>query len=111
MTIEFPWWLAAIITAIPTGISGIGFWMIQRKLTKRDELQAERDRARLSNEYLLIKKLDATVTLAEATARAVQRIPDAKCNGDMHAALEYAEKVKREHRAFITEQGIHQLYD
>lgn len=109
--IELPWWLAGIITAIPTGVSGLFFWLIQRKLAKRDEAQEKRDKARLNNEYLLIKKLDATVTLAEATARAVQRIPDAKCNGDMHAALEYADKVKREHRMFITEQGIHQLYD
>lgn len=109
--IGLPWWMVAMITAIPTGVTGLFFWLIQRKLTKRDEAQAERDKARLNNEYLLIKKLDATVTLAEATARAVQRIPDAKCNGDMTAALEYSEKVKREHRAFITEQGIHQLYD
>lgn len=109
--IEMPWWIAAVITAVPSGITGLFFWLIQRKLTKRDELQEKRDAARLQNEYLVIKKLDATVTLAEATARAVQRIPDAKCNGDMTAALEYAEKVKHEHRTFITEQGIHQLYD
>lgn len=109
--VELPWWLVAATSAIPTGITGLAFWWIQRRLAKRDEAQEARDKARSNNEYLLIKKLDATVTLAEATARAVQRIPDAKCNGDMTAALEYAEKVKREHRAFITEQGIHQLYD
>lgn len=38
----------------------------------------------------------AALALGEATSRAVQRIPDAHCNGDMHAALEYAQKVKHE---------------
>ena len=97
--IELPWWLAAIITAIPTSITGLAFWLLQR------------DEARLKNEVMLIQKVDASLCLAEATARAVQRIPDAKCNGDMHDALGYAQKVKQEHRKFMTEQGVHQLYD
>lgn len=109
--ITLPWWLAAMIAAIPTGITGLGFWLIQRRIDKRDAEQAKREEARLKNEVMLIQKVDAAVCLGEATARAVQRIPDAHCNGDMHAALEYAQKVKREHRAFMTEQGVHQIYD
>lgn len=109
--IELPWWLAAIITAIPTGITGLAFWLLQRRITQRDAEQARRDEARLRNEVMLIQKVDAALCLSEATARAVQRIPDAKCNGDMSAALEYAKKVKHEHRKFMTEQGVHQLYD
>ena len=46
----------------------------------------------------------------KATAEAVQRIPDAHCNGDMHAALEYARKVKHEHKEFMTEQSVQALY-
>ena len=45
----------------------------------------------------------AALALGESTARAAQRIPDAHCNGDMHAALEYAQKVKHE-------QAINYLY-
>lgn len=109
--IELPWWLAAIITAIPTGITGLAFWALQRRIAKRDAEQAKRDESRLKNEVMLIQKVDAALCLGEATARAVQRIPDAKCNGDMSAALEYAKRVKHEHRKFMTEQGVHQLYD
>lgn len=109
--IEMPWWFAAAIAALPTGAVGLGFWMIQRHLDKRDKKQEEREAAREKNEVMLIQKVDAALCLGEATARAVQRIPDAHCNGDMHAALEYAQKVKREHRRFMTEQGVHQLYD
>lgn len=42
---------------------------------------------------------------------AVQRIPDAKCNGDMHAALEYAQKVKHEQKDFLREQALENLHD
>ena len=47
--------------------------------------------------------------LGEATARAVQRIPDAHCNGDMHAALDYAQKVKHEQKDFLNEQALKQI--
>ena len=52
----------------------------------------------------------ASITLGEATAKAVQRIPDAHCNGDMHAALAYATEVKNKHRDFIRKQGVDALY-
>ena len=44
-------------------------------------------------------------------ARAVQRIPDAHCNGDMHAALDYAAKIKHAQKDFLTSQGIHAIID
>ena len=46
-----------------------------------------------------------------ATARAVQRIPDAHCNGDMHAAIDYAAKIKHAQKDFLTSQGIHAIID
>ena len=51
----------------------------------------------------------ASLALGEATARAVQRIPDAHCNGDMHAALDYAQKVKHEQKDFLNEQALKQI--
>ena len=36
---------------------------------------------------------------------------NAKCNGDMHAALDYAAKVKHDQKEFLAKQGIHALYD
>ena len=62
------------------------------------------------DEVPLIQNTRAALALAEATAVAVQRIPDAHCNGDMHAALEYARKVKHEQKDFLTVQGIHAIY-
>ena len=47
----------------------------------------------------------------EELLREVQRIPDAHCNGDMHAALEYATSVKHKQKDFLTKQGVDALLD
>ncbi len=98
------------LLGLPTAITGLCFWMLQQRITKRDKAQEERERAREQNEVLIIKGMGAAIALGEATAQAVQRIPDAHCNGDMHAALEYARKVKHEHKEFMTEQSVQALY-
>ena len=36
-------------------------------------------------------------------------IPDTLCNGDMHAALDYAKKIKHEQKDFLQEQAVHAL--
>ncbi len=66
-----------------------------------EAVQDAREAAREQNEVLLIQNTRAALALAEATAVAVQRIPDAHCNGDMHAALEYARKVKHAQKDFF----------
>ena len=70
-----------------------------------------REKLREQQELFLVQGVGAAIALGEATAKAVQRIPDAHCNGDMHAALEYAAKVKHEQKDFLTEQGIGALFD
>ena len=98
------------LLGLPTAITAFCFWLLQQRITKRDKAQQERERAREKNEVLIIKGVGAPIALGEATAEAVQRIPDAHCNGDMHAALEYARKVKHEHKEFLTEQSVQALY-
>lgn len=97
-------WLITIIAAagVPTAITGLLF----RHLEKRMD---EKDRAREQHEYLIVKSINASMALGEATAEAVQRIPDAHCNGDMHAALEYARKVKHEQKDFLNKQAVHSI--
>lgn len=113
--------IAIIIAAgIPSAVTGFGFWLIERKIAKRDEQmrkeaekrekeQAERDRQRKEYELSQLNMTVATMALAEATAAAVQRIPDAHCNGDMHKALEYAQNIKNEQRDFLRRQAIKSL--
>ena len=86
-------------------LTGFFFWRLQRKIEQREQEAEKQERAREDLELLNIKATLAAVTLAEATANAVARIPDTNCNGDMHSALEYATKVKREVRDFLTTQA------
>ena len=77
---------------------------------KRQWAEEKKDEARRQNEAIVIEGVMAAITLGEATAKAVQRIPDAHCNGDMHQALRYAAEIKHKHKDFMTEQGIDALY-
>lgn len=111
-----------VAMSIPSAVTGFCFWLIQRTLTKRDN-KAEDDRKKRREErderekrrdellYLVIQSVNASIALSEATARAVQRIPDAHCNGDMDGALQYASKVKHEQKEFLTHQGIKNILD
>ena len=85
----------------------------------RDRRRDKRERAQLAQqqrlqEQLMLKLIEscwAAIALAEATAKAVQRIPDAHCNGDMHEALEYAGRIKHSQKEFLATQGIHAILD
>lgn len=93
---------AAIIVAIIEAVAAR-----DRRLSKQEKEEArKREDAREELELNLVEGMNAALALSEATAKAVQRIPDANCNGDMHAALTYAEEVKHKQRDFLAKQGI-----
>lgn len=99
---------------IPSAVTGFCFWLIQKKITRRDaerdRRDAERDKrdeARKKYELLLIKGNGAAIALGEATAHAIQ---DGQCNGQMTCALEYAQKVKHEQKDFLSERGVENLF-
>jgi hypothetical protein len=96
-----------VFMGVPSAVTGLCFWIIQRSITKRDAKRDERESAREQNEILLIRSVGAAIALGEATACAIR---DGKCNGDMNAALEYAQKIKHEQKDFMTEQGVKYLY-
>ena len=110
--------LQLIISAgIPSAVTGLLVWYIKKLIDKRDKeaeekaearqkLIDEREAQRFKFEELAFKKADASLELAIATAKAIQRIPDAKCNGDMHAALEKAERIKSESEDFFRNSMI-----
>lgn len=103
------------VAGLPTAVTAFCFWLIERKIQKREteaqEKAAEREKAREDLQIITIQSVNAAIALSEATARAVQRIPDAHCNGDMHAALNYAADVKHKQKDFLTAQGIHSIVD
>lgn len=107
---------------IPTAVTGFFFWLIKRHITKQatetEKKELDKEQRALEREknsekliLMLMQSTRASIVLSEATARAVQRIPDAHCNGDMHKALEYASKVQNDQKNFLMELGIHSIYE
>lgn len=95
---------------VPSGITAFCFWLLERKLDKRENEREKKEKIREKQEFLMVKSIGAAIALGEATAEAVARIPDAHCNGDMHAALEYAREIKHEQKDFITQQSIEAIF-
>ena len=121
------WWAILSALGIPSlVISAVGIFL-NHAIKKSDERREKADKERAEREQARIKALEdredrmeqfflailssqrATNALATATARAVQRIPDAHCNGDMHKALEEAEHCQRKENEFLTKLGLEAL--
>lgn len=116
------WWLILAALGLPSAVTGLIIRRMEKRLDSREAQRKkdteaavaraeEQEKKREQLDLVLIQSTSAAIALGEATARAVQRIPDAHCNGDMHAALEYAAKVKHNQKNFLTGLGIHALHD
>lgn len=81
----------------------------EERREKIEEEKKKKEKAREQFELYLIRSNNAAIALGEATARAVQRIPDAKCNGDMHKALEYAEAVKHQQKEYLHQKAVENI--
>ena len=115
-------WQFLVAAGVPSGLFAFGLWLIEHRIEQREKARAEEDKKRReaeakreqSREELQICIYEtslAAIALGEATAKAVQRIPDAHCNGDMHSALEYATSIKHKQKEFLDKQGISALLD
>ena len=104
------WQLLAAI-GLPSAMMGLIVWKLERQIAKRDKEIEERQSAQEQLLMLIVQSNGASIALGEATAKAVQRIPDAHCNGDMHEALEYATNIKHKQKDFLAKQGIQALWD
>ena len=105
------WWLILAALGVPTAITGLLFRRMEKKLEKREKQREEKERNREQLDLMMLQSTAAAIALGEATAKAVQRIPDARCNGDMHAALEYATEIKHKQKDFLTSLGVRSLHE
>lgn len=104
--------LIAFITAmsIPSAITGFAVWWLKKQMDKRDARLEEKEKNTERMILLIAQNSRATYTVAEATAKAVQRIPEAHCNGDMTAALAKAKELQMEEQQFLIDQGIKRIF-
>ena len=99
-----------IAIGVPSSIMGLLVWWLKRYIDKKDALAEQREKKTERFMLLIMQNTRATNVLAEATAKAVQRIPDAHCNGDMTAALEQAAKIQKEEQQFLFDQGVEHIF-
>lgn len=102
------WFLAAM--SIPSAITGVITRRMEKKISDREDERRQKEENTEKLMLMIMQTSRATAVLAEATARAVQRIPDAKCNGDMTAALELASRIQKEEKDFMFDQGIKRIF-
>lgn len=102
---------ASIPSALFSAFIGIWTWKYKKKEEKREAAREAKDKAIVDFIVMNIQGTNAAISVSEAIGAAVARIPDAHCNGDMTTALKYAGKVKHQMRDFMTEQGVHHIFD
>lgn len=99
-----------IAAGIPSAVMGVLVWWLKKYIDRQEKKREEREKNTEEFMLYIMKNTRATNVLAEATARAVQRIPDAKCNGDMKAALEEATKIQKAEKDFMFDQGVKRIF-
>lgn len=99
-----------VAMGIPSAIMGLLVWYLKRHIDTRDKKAEKREQDLEKLMLMIMQTSRANNVLAEATARAVQRIPDAHCNGDMTSALERAAKIQKEEQQFLIDQGIKHIF-
>lgn len=100
-----------IALGVPTAFTGLLVWWLKKHIDKTEQEREVKERNREQLMLMIMQTSRATNVLAEATAKAVQRIPDAKCNGDMTRALQEASRIQKEEKDFLIDQGIKHIFD
>lgn len=100
-----------IAMGVPSAIMGILVWWLKKYIDDNEKRRNEREENTEKLMLLMLQTIRATNVLSEATAKAVQRIPDAHCNGDMTAALAEAKRIQTEEKNFLFDQGIKHIFE
>lgn len=109
--IEIPVWGILCAIGVPSGITGLLVWRLEKRIDKSDKKRDEKEANRIEFELNQMRLSSAAIALGEATAKAVQRLPDAHCNGDMTKALDYAAQTKHASKDFLEKVGISTLFE
>ena len=106
MTNSMAWLLIVVAFGLPSSLVGMLIKRIEKKMDAAEADRIERTETRVKHEIMLIDMAMASLSLAEVTAEAVQRIPDTHCNGEMTEALNKAKQVTDKYHSFEREQVV-----
>lgn len=91
-------WVILVAVGIPSGIVGLMIRKLEKKLERQEAERKEKEKLRVDLAKRLIDLSMDSLDLAKVTAEAVQRIPDAHCNGEMAHALDKANRTLEAYR-------------
>ena len=100
-----------LMFGIPTAITGFGIWLIKRKIEKNEKQQIEKENNLESLILMMLQTTRANTIGITAVAEAIQRIPDAHCNGDMTKALEYMKAIQEKEKDFLMDKGVKHIFE
>ena len=100
-----------LMFGIPTAITGFGIWLIKRKIEKNEKQQIEKENNLESLILMMLQTTRANTIGITAVAEAIQRIPDAHCNGDMTKALEYMKTIQEKEKDFLMDKGVKHIFE
>lgn len=96
---------------IPSAITGVAVWWFKKRVEENEKKAREREANLESLVLMMMQTTRANTVGITAIAKAIQRIPDAKCNGDMTAALAEMEKIQEKEKSFLVDKGIKYIFE
>lgn len=96
---------------IPSAITGLAVWWVKRRVELSEKKSQEQQANIEALIMMIVQSSKANSIGITAIARAVQRIPDAKCNGDMTAALAEMEEIQKKEKQFLIDKGIKYIFE
>ena len=100
-----------MLFGIPSAITGLGVWWFKRRVEQSEKKNQEQQENIEALIMMIVQSSKANQIGIQAIARAVQRIPDAQCNGDMTAALAEMERIQQQEKQFLINKGIKYIFE
>lgn len=100
-----------LMFGVPSAITGFGVWLIKRKIEKNEKRYNEKENNLEDLVLMMLQTTRANAVGITAVAKAIQRIPDAHCNGDMTKALEYMKTIQEKEKDFLMDKGVKHIFE
>ena len=100
-----------LMFGVPSAITGFGIWLIKHKLEKNEQQYSEKESNLQDLVLMMLQTTRANAVGITAVAKAIQRIPDAHCNGDMTKALEYMKTIQEKEKDFLMDKGVKHIFE
>lgn len=99
------------VFGIPSAITGFCIWWVKKRIEANEKKTKEHEENLEALVLMMMQTTRANTVGITAIAKAVQRIPDAHCNGDMTDALAEMERIQKKEQQFIIDKGVKYIFE